>query len=138
MEVKDGGIMKLIASPTWENEEAYENADRKTHGNSRQPFSCQTHNFIRSHTRYHYQIKCQYEYHDSIVVLLLYIRYHPQVGRYSPCITNKVSKIVQRFELQDFKRTYMSIITDLHAYARLADTNLFTYNRCLVLFSSVL
>ena len=122
MEVKDGGIMKLIASPTWENEEAYENADRKTHSNSRQPFSCQSHNLIGSHTRYHYQIKCQYEYHHSIVVFLLYIRHHPQVRRYSPYITNKLSKIV---ELPTSKGlACQSLLIYMHMLALLTQTHL--------------
>lgn len=71
----DGGFVEIFTGPNRKNHKAHEKTNSATCGYSVEPIVCYGYHTVHSIARNRYEIERQEEDHNSVIVILLYIRY---------------------------------------------------------------
>ena len=75
LELGNKRVVKFVARPIGKEKQADEDADGEAHADGGETLAGYLQYLLGTQPGNHDQIECQDEYHDSIIVLLLYSRY---------------------------------------------------------------
>jgi hypothetical protein len=84
-------MMEVFPRPIWKYQQTHQQAHTTANGNGVEAVMCDLQDIVNTVARHSYQIKRQEKYHNTIVIVLLYVGNEPHVCSYSSCkIENEI------------------------------------------------